>query len=125
MQDTYSLSPTKLPYSCLVGAATLLPVAATAQTTPAASEKLKPLLFLDGQWKGLGWIMLGPGKRSEFNQTETVERTLEGSLIAIEDRGTDKQDNSRVINHAFAAMAHDQAQRHLPHARPQGRWQLC
>ena len=76
-----------------------------AQTTPAASEKLKPLLFLEGQWKGLGWIMLGPGKRSEFNQTETVEHTPEGSLIAIEGRGTDKQDNSRVINHAFATMA--------------------
>ena len=52
-------------------------------------------------------MMLGPGKRSEFNQTETVERKLEGSIIAIEGRGTDSKDANRVIHHAFATMAYD------------------
>jgi hypothetical protein len=99
-------------YTCLLWTATLLPAAVSAQTVPVAptekpGDKLKPLLFLEGQWKGRGWIVLGPGKRSEFNQTETVERKLEGSIITIEGRGTDMQDASRVIHHAFATMAFD------------------
>lgn len=93
--------------TCLLWAAALLPATVSAQTAPVASEKIKPLLFLEGQWKGQGWIMLGPGKRSEFNQTETVERKLEGSIIAIEGRGTDSKDDKRVIHHAFATMAYD------------------
>ena len=93
--------------TCLLWAVALLPATVSAQTTPPASEKLKPLPFLEGQWKGQGWIMLGPGKRSEFNQTETVEQKLEGSIMAIEGRGTDSKDDKRVIHHAFATMAFD------------------
>lgn len=101
----------KTPFYCLLWAAALLPASvaaqAPAQVATSPSERLKPLLFLEGQWKGQGWIMLGPGKRSEFNQTETVEQKLEGSIIAIEGRGTDTKDDKRVIHHAFATMAYD------------------
>ena len=51
--------------------------------------------------------MLGPGKRNEFNQTETVEQKLGGSIIAIEGRNTNAQDAKRAIHHAFATMAYD------------------
>ncbi|MDB5233629.1 MAG: hypothetical protein JWR44_622 [Hymenobacter sp.] len=94
-------------YTCLLWAGALLPATVSAQTAPSASDKIKPLLFLEGQWKGQGWIMLGPGKRSEFNQTESVERRLEGGILTIEGRGTDLQDAKRVIHHAFATMAYD------------------
>ncbi|GAA4358972.1 hypothetical protein GCM10023185_25130 [Hymenobacter saemangeumensis] len=97
----------KTLYTLLLTAGTLLPAVGRAQTTPTAAERIKPLLFLEGQWKGRGWIMLGPGQRSEFNQTEKVEQKLGGSIIAIEGRGTDPNDDKRVIHHAFATMAYD------------------
>ncbi len=43
-----------------------------------------------GTWTGSGWMMLGPGQRAEFNQTETVKKKLDGTLITIDGDGRDK-----------------------------------
>lgn len=78
-----------------------------AAAAPAADDKLKPLAFLAGKWQGEGWIMLGPGQKSFFVQTETVEPRLGGRILTIEGRGTDKANPQRVIHHAFATLAYD------------------
>ena len=77
--------------------------------TPAATPKVQPFLFLEGDWQGAGWIQLGPGQRSEFTQTETVRRKLGGNLLTIEGLGLDKANPQRTIHNAFATVAFDGA----------------
>lgn len=92
----------------LVLAALLFAQLGFAQTpTPTASARLQPFLFLEGDWRGEGWIQMGPGKKSEFIQTETVRRKLDGSILTIEGLGVDKTNPTRTIHNAFATVAYD------------------
>jgi hypothetical protein len=72
----------------------------------AALAKLKDMI---GNWEGGGWIMLGPGQRSEFTQTETVLSKLDGALLTIEGEGRDKNDPSKIVHSAFAVLNYDPA----------------
>ena len=84
----------------------------TGWAQPAAAPappKVQPFLFLEGDWQGAGWIQLGPGQRSEFNQTETVRRKLGGNLLTIEGLGLDKANPQRTIHNAFATVAFEAA----------------
>lgn len=70
----------------------------------AERAALGKLDFMLGTWKGTGWMMLGPGKKAEFTQTEIVERRLDGSLITVEGDGRDAANPERHIHSAFATL---------------------
>jgi hypothetical protein len=70
----------------------------------AALTKLKDMI---GNWEGAGWIVTGPGQRSEFTQTEVVQSKLDGTLLTIEGEGRDKNDPAKVVHTAFAVLNYD------------------
>jgi hypothetical protein len=68
--------------------------------------------FLVGQWQGAGWIELGPGRRVNFVETETVNWKLDGLGILIEGHGTQPPDTGApsvapVIHEALAVLTYD------------------
>ena len=75
----------------------LLPVALLGQA-PASGQRaeVKKLDWLVGQWKGAGWIKMGPQGRKEFTETETVQSKLDGLVLLIEGQGKSKEDGSTV-----------------------------
>jgi hypothetical protein len=75
-----------------------------AQLT-AAMNKLR---FMEGQWKGSGWIQFGPQK-STFVQTEDIRFKVNGTVLQIEGLGVDAKNTSQVIHEAFALISYDQA----------------
>lgn len=91
----------------------LLPAAASAQTHGSGSaEEMKKLAFLTGDWRGEGWIEMGPGKRSTFKQTEAVQSKLNGTVLIIEGLGKGQIGNTGeegVIHNALAVISYDAA----------------
>jgi hypothetical protein len=77
---------------------------AARQEKLRAMDKLKTL---QGEWKGAGWIMLGPGQRAEFNQRETVSSKLNGLVVTIDGLGKDAKDADRTVHQAFAVISYD------------------
>jgi hypothetical protein len=55
-------------------------------------------------------VAIGPGQRAEFTQTETVQAKLDGTLLAMEGEGRDKNDRGRIVHSAFAVLAYDSTQ---------------
>ena len=71
-------------------AAVLLAAPALAQApsgpptpSPARLEAMRRLAFLEGTWKGEGWMQMGPQRRT-FRGTETVTRKLDGLALLVE-----------------------------------------
>ncbi|MFN0109349.1 MAG: hypothetical protein ACKVZH_10895 [Blastocatellia bacterium] len=91
--------------------ALLIPVAALAQSAGTSSAAdMKKLDFLVGDWKGEGWIEMGPGGRSAFKQTETVQSKLNGTVVLIEGLGKGKVASTGqegVIHNALAIISFD------------------
>jgi hypothetical protein len=71
---------------------------------PGQLAEMKKLDFLLGEWRGGGWIQMGPEKH-EFEGRETVESKLGGVLLLIEGRHYAKGDASRMMHNAFAAVS--------------------
>lgn len=101
----------------LIGVSLMLltTVAAMAQSpgTTSAAE-MKKLDFLVGDWKGEGWIEMGPGGRSTFKQTEAVQSKLNGTVIIVEGLGMGKLANSGqdgVVHNALAVISYDSTAR--------------
>jgi len=91
----------------------LISISALSQTpdSPSARE-MKKLDFLLGNWKGEGWIEMGPRGRSTFQQTEIVEGKLNGTIMVVEGIGKGKFAGSNeegVVHHAVAVISYDQA----------------
>ena len=76
---------------------------------PSATSEMKKLDFLVGQWQGEGWIMLGPGQRHAFRQTEDVQRKVGGTVLLIEGLGKsmDSSNAGAVVHNAFAVVSYD------------------
>lgn len=77
----------------------------------AGLAEMKKLEFLVGEWKGLGWIQMGPGQKAESSVTETVQSKLGGRVFVIEGLGKARSEGSsdgRVVHHAFAFLYYDQ-----------------
>lgn len=88
-----------------------LPVIAGAQA-PGSSQRaeMKKLDWLTGQWRGEGWIQLGPGQRRTFKQTETVQGKLDGLIVVIDGLGKGKTPDGQqevVVHNAFAVVSYD------------------
>jgi hypothetical protein len=78
------------------------------------AEPMRGMSFLIGRWSGSGWIQRGPGAKSTFTQTETVQARLEGAIVTVEGVGKDEADGgAEVVHHAMAVIAWDKGdQRH-------------
>ena len=70
------------------------PLSAQAPTA-TASEQMKKLDFLVGQWKGEGWVEYRPGQRVTVAATESVQRRLGGEVLLVEGIGRNKIENER------------------------------
>jgi hypothetical protein len=73
-------------------------------------EAMKKLNFLVGQWKGEGWVQMGPGQRQTVNAVESVQFRLGGEVLLIEGLGTSKTEGNEpaVAGHdAIAFLYYD------------------
>jgi hypothetical protein len=79
------------------------------QSTATATqiEEMNKIGFLQGEWRGEGWIMLGPNRRETFKQTEVVQSKLDGVTLLIEGLGKSKDGSERVIHNALAIVSYD------------------
>ena len=105
----------------------LLPGLVLAQTYDSAQiEAMGKVSFLEGKWKGRGWVSFGKGKRRHFSQTEQVERKLGGSILAIEGKGMSLEPPGgapQLIHHAFAVVFYDsKEQRFRMHSFKDGKF---
>ncbi len=73
----------------------------TMDTDKSIQEKMQLLGFLEGSWKGKGWIMRSDGKYA-FDQTEKVQFKLDHTLMIIEGNGTAE---GRNIHNALAVIS--------------------
>ena len=86
------------------------PFALLAQAPASATgqrAEMKKLDWLLGQWKGTGWMQMGPQGRKEFTQTETVQSKLDGLVLVIEGLGKSKESGLTVHN-ALAFVSYDE-----------------
>lgn len=87
---------------------------AVAQAQPAngvALTEMKKLEFLVGEWKGTGWMQMGPGQKAESVVNENVQAKLGGRVLIIEGLGRARSEGSsegRVVHNAFAFLYYDQ-----------------
>jgi len=69
----------------------------------AAIERLR---FMEGTWRGEGWMQRGPGERISATVTETVERRLEGVALLVTGRG---MSGDRIVHDALGVIYWDAA----------------
>ena len=84
--------------------------AATTTSETPQREAIEPLLWLVGEWKGEGWIQMGPGPRSTFSIHERAETALGDRLIVVEGVGRatgEDEDAGQVVHHAFGVLSWD------------------
>lgn len=86
--------------SNLLAQATLAPSAETR----SAMEKIR---FMEGNWKGSGWIQMGP-QLHEFTQTEAVVFHANGTTLTIDGLGRAADNPDEIIHQAFAVISYDQ-----------------
>lgn len=89
----------------------LLNIFSFGQMIPTPSkahlDAMQKVNFIAGNWKGKGWIQMGPD-RHEFNQTEQVAIKVNGSVVQIDGLGIDAKDGKTVIHNAFAILTYSQ-----------------
>ena len=68
---------------------------------PEAQQKMRSLAFLEGHWKGSGWMMGQDRQRMSFEQEEIIKFKLSGTILEIE--GIGKSDG-KVVHHALAVI---------------------
>ena len=77
-----------------------------AQAPLEMIDAIKKLQFLEGTWKGRGWIQSG-GKKQYFNETETARIRTGGTLLQIDVFGTAVENENEVINNGLALVRYD------------------
>ena len=76
------------------------------QPKPETLDAINKILFLTGEWKGSGWIQMGPQKNS-FNQTENIKAKVNGTVIQIDGLGIDDKNPDKIVHQAFAIISYD------------------
>jgi hypothetical protein len=68
-----------------LAAATLSPLQAQPPAHDLAEQKTRmaALSFLEGDWRGGGWVAGPDGKKMPFTQTEEIRFLLDGKILAI------------------------------------------
>ncbi len=77
-----------------------------AQPPKETKEAISKLKFMEGAWKGIGWINLEERKQA-FRATETVTRKLDGSAILFESFGVALEDSSNIITNAKSILSYN------------------
>ncbi len=77
----------------------ILALKSFAQAPKENIEAIRKLGFLEGIWKGKGWIQ-GEEKKQYFNETETVSFKAGKTLLQIDVYGTSVDNDSMIINMA-------------------------
>ena len=88
----------------------LLASSGLAQDSAAVQRaEMKKLEHWVGEWKGSGWMMVGPGQRHESTVTEKVTSKLDGMVFIIEGKGIAKAEGGkdRVVHDALAILSYD------------------
>jgi hypothetical protein len=80
---------------------------AQAPSPTAQLEEMKKINFLVGEWRGEGWIQLGPNQRETFKQSETVQSKLNGLIIIVEGLGKSNDGKDHIIHNALAVISYD------------------
>jgi hypothetical protein len=83
-----------------------VPALAQAPASGQHAEMKKPD-WLVGQWKGTGWMQMGPQGRKDFTITETIQEKLEGLVLIVEGQGKSKEDGS-TVHTALAFVSYDE-----------------
>lgn len=65
----------------------------------AIQKKMSTLSFLEGKWKGSGWMLGQDRQKKTFVQEETVEFKLSGTLLEVEGLG---KSGETVVHNAIA-----------------------
>jgi len=73
----------------------------------AQREKMAPLAYMDGVWRGQATTTLPSGEIHNITQTERIGSFLDGSVRVIEGRGYEP--DGRVAFNAFAVISYDPA----------------
>lgn len=73
----------------------------------AQREKMAPLAYMDGVWRGPATTTLPSGEIHNITQTERIGSFLDGSVKVIEGRGYEP--DGRVAFNAFAVISYDPA----------------
>lgn len=83
---------------------------AIPRPTPATLAAIDRIGFLEGEWRGTGWIQMGPERRT-FTQTEQVRRLANRAVLVIEGHGVAPGDDGTPIpvHEALAAIHFDAA----------------
>ena len=74
-------------------------------TDSVALKSMGKLQWLEGNWSGEGWVD-SRDARHFFNQTESIQTKVKGTVMLIEGLGIDKE-NAEIKHEAFAVMSYD------------------
>lgn len=75
-----------------------------APDTAARRTAMDRFAFLEGEWSGDAWALVGQGARVEMRQTESVRRSLGGQVLLIEGVGR-RLVNGQPADTLFHAVA--------------------
>lgn len=78
-----------------------------AAVVAAQREAMTALAFMDGTWRGDGWMLQATGERQTFTQTERVGPMLDGAIRVVEGRGYDAE--GETVFNAFGVLSFDPA----------------
>ncbi len=92
-----------------LAAATAGDPARAASANPAAArvEAMKKLDRWVGEWKGSGWSSTPTGARVEFDQVETVERRVGGTVLLVGGKSTTRGDGAGVAHDGIVLVSFD------------------
>ncbi|MBK6263578.1 hypothetical protein JKA74_00910 [Marivirga sp. S37H4] len=79
------------------------------QADSLAKAEMIKLNFLEGNWKGSGWMMGADREKHSFQQTEKISFKLDHTIMLIEGKGTS---NGKIIHDAVAIVNYDKDNRH-------------
>lgn len=71
------------------------------EVNEVAKAEVSRLSFMEGKWKGSGWMIAQDQKRYTFEQEENIQIKLGGTALLIEGRGTSE---GNVIHNALAII---------------------
>ncbi len=74
-------------------------------TDSVTLKSMGKLQWLEGNWSGEGWVD-SRDARHFFNQTESIQTKVKGTVMLIEGLGVDKE-NAKIKHEAFAVISYD------------------
>jgi hypothetical protein len=84
----------------------MLTLKSFAQAPKETTDAIRKLAFLEGVWKGKGWIGTGD-KKQHFNETEIAKIKTGETLLQIDVYGTSVENDSVIINNGLAIISYD------------------